>query len=489
MPRRLSALPAILLIAAVLAPSAQALPARDIAGVALHPWAMTDAADVERTFADLDGLGVRWARVDLRWNVVEPTGPAVAAGRGNWREMDQIVAAADRHGISLLPIVAFSPPWASPSGELWALPRTEAFEDFFAAALRRYPQIPAWELWNEPNYGAFAKPMPDPAGYVEFLRTAHRVRGEVGSRAKLISGGLAPGTEIDIIPWVDQMARLGGLGLIDGLGVHPYSTSAPDRLGSWMMRLQDLHARLTFFGRPDLELWLTEYGAPISPVATGWGPAGLTEEEQAQWLRLAFATATQLPFVENLTWFEYRDSCADPANAECHFGLLRRDRSPRPAYQALRDVVAESTRLQPQIALSVVPPKPAGSGLRVARGGEGIRASTRYPYLKGWLFLPGSPSSDTPMVLRVFRRGAAPKTLKLMVRNGAFRVRLGKPGERPTKVEAYYGGSPVYAPLAASARPPQGSWGNPVSQALRAPVSSHRTGKKDSSSDRSPRRR
>lgn len=219
-----------------------------------------------------------------------------------------------------------------------------------AAALSR---IQAWELWNEPNYSAFAKPFPDPAGYVEFLRTAHRVRAQVGPKAKLISGGLAPGTEIDIISWVNEMSRLGGLDLIDGLGVHPYSSGAPDSRGAWMMRLEDLHNRLAFAGHGDLKLWLTEYGSPVSTVATGWGPAALSEEQQAEWLRLAFATATQLPYVENLTWFEYRDSCFDPGSAECRFGLLRGDRSPRPAYNALREVVAETTRLQPQLTLSL----------------------------------------------------------------------------------------------------------------------------------------
>ena len=496
MPRSLPAVLAIAVIACVLAPSAQALPAREIAGVTVHPWRMQEAGEVESTFADLAALGVRWARVDLRWNRVEAGGPAVAAGGGNWAEMDRIVAAAARHEIRLLPIVGFTPSWASASGETWALPDTAPFADYFAAVLRRYPRIPAWELWNEPNYSAFAKPFPDPAGFVEFLRTAHRVRAQVGSTAKLISGGLAPGTEIDIIPWVKEMSRLGGLELIDGLGVHPYSSAAPNTRGAWMMRLEDLHNGLAFVGHGDLKLWLTEYGAPVSSVATGWGPAALTEEQQAEWLRLAFATATQLPFVENLTWFEYRDSCVDPSTAACRFGLLRGDRSPRAAYSALREVVAETTRFQPQLTLSlssrgararIVEPIPARDS-SVVRARSATRRS-QYVYLQGLLALPASPSADTPMTLRLLRRGAAPKTMSLLVRNGAFRVRLGRVDGRLRKVEAYYGGSSVYAPVAASLRPNYGSSGSPLSQALRAPVSSHRTGKKDSSRDRSPRRR
>ena len=108
------------------------------------------------------------------------------------------------------------------------------------------------------------------------------------------------------------MARLGGLELVDGLGIHPYSAVAARR----SPRLDDAARRhcttaSPFSAGPTCTLWLTEYGAPAFPAASGWGPA-LSEEAQAQRLRLAFALATRLHFVENLTWFEYRDSCADP---------------------------------------------------------------------------------------------------------------------------------------------------------------------------------
>jgi hypothetical protein len=219
----------------------------------------------ERTFADIAATGVRWARVDLRWNGVERYGPVLASGRGDWSTMDAIVQAADRHGVRLLPIVAYTPAWASPHRESWAFPWREPFEEFFAAALRRYPQIPAWEVWNEPNLPVFAKPHPDPAGFVELLRRARETRDRVGSAAKLISGGLAAGGQIDIVAWVDEMARLGALDLVDGLGVHPYSGEEPDDPRAWMMRLEALHTRLAYLGAADLPLW---YAAPLrSPLA------------------------------------------------------------------------------------------------------------------------------------------------------------------------------------------------------------------------------
>jgi polysaccharide biosynthesis protein PslG len=434
--RLLSAAVAVLSVALV--PSAHALPAREIAGVAIHPWRMETPQRVERTFADLAAAGVRWARVDLRWLLVEPKGPSLAAGRADWREMDAIVAAARRHGIQLLPIVAYVPHWANDERDWWAYPDTRPFQDFFAAALRRYPHISAWELWNEPNFGLFAKPQPDPAGFVAFLRSAHQVREQVGSGARLISGGLAPGMETDIVEWVDEMARLGGLELVDGLGVHPYSPVSPDDPRSWMMRLERLHNRLAYLGRPGLPLWLTEYGAPVSGTSNGWG-SPLTEAEQAQRLSVAFALATRLPFVENLTWFEYRDTCADPTNADCHFGLVRDDFSPRPALHALREVTSGATaRLRPRIAL-----RP-----RVSRRRRSVERVT----VRGRLHLPGSSNATGRLSLRVLRAGVRPKRRTVAVRDGEFRSHWHRHGRRAWTIEARYAGSRAYESVSARVR-------------------------------------
>ena len=352
MRRPLFAAAMLLLLAALAAPTAHAKPAAQIAGVALHPWQLQDYQVRERVFDGVAATGARWVRVDMPWAWVEPDGPTLNHGHGHWGGLDSIVNAADRHGLKLIGIVGYTPEWASDSGDLWEYPDADAFEDFFAAALRRYPQIPAWELWNEPNFERFSKPEADADRFVEFLRSARRARDSVGSKAKLISGGVAPGGDVDIRTWVDQVAMRGGLNLIDGLGVHPYSAVAPDDPRSWMMQLEALHKRLGQLGRPDLPLWLTEYGAPSVPVASGYAPA-LTEQQQADRLRTAFALAGRFDWIENLTWYEYRDSNTGSRDPEENFGLVHSDLTPKPAYTALRDVVAGATaKLRPRLTLA-----------------------------------------------------------------------------------------------------------------------------------------
>jgi hypothetical protein len=459
-----------LLLACLAAPSAHARPASEIAGVAMHPWQLTNAETRERIFAGVAATGARWVRVDMPWNRVEEHGPTLRDGHGQWSLLDAVVRSADRHGLKLIGILGYTPKWASDSGEGWAYPYARPFEDFFAAALRRYPQIPAWELWNEPNFERFSKPRPDPAGFVEFLRSARRARDSVGSTAKLISGGVAPGGQIDVFSWINEIASRGGLTLIDGFGVHPYSSAEPDDPGSWMMQLEAIHERLGQLGRPDLPLWLTEYGAPTLPVASGYGPA-LSEQGQADRLRVAFALAARFDWVHNLTWYEYRDGCGSSGDPECNFGLVRADLTPKPAYGALREVIAGSTaKLRPRLFLSTrirrarVPVARAASRRNAAkRPSSKLRKSKRRApkrravkrrtvnriVVSGKLTLPGTAWPNALMMVLVPRRGAPPKAVPVLVKEGFFWTRIEGPALRPGTVEVRYGGSEAYQALTA----------------------------------------
>jgi hypothetical protein len=458
----------LLLLAALAAPAAQAKPASQIAGVALHPWQLQEYQTRERVFAGVAATGARWVRVDMPWAWVEPNGPTLNHGHGHWGGLDSIVNSADRHGLKLIGIVAYTPEWASESGDLWAYPDAGAFEQFFRAALRRYPQIPAWELWNEPNFERFSKPEADPARFVEFLRSARRARDSVGSKAKLISGGVAPGGDIDIVSWVNEVAMRGGLNLIDGLGVHPYSPAAPDDPRSWMMQLEALHDRLGELGRPDLPLWLTEYGAPSTPVASGYGPV-LTEQQQADRLRTAFALATRFDWIENLTWYEYRDSETGSHDPEGNFGLVHSDLSPKPAYTALREVVAGATaKLRPRLSLfsrfsqaRVRVPRVARASARPKHRSRKHRRVKRKAVKRklvnrvavtGRLVLPGTAWPDAPITVLLPRHGAPPKAVTVIVKEGYFWARFEGPALTSGMVEVRYGGSTAYLPVVARAQ-------------------------------------
>ena len=423
------------LLAAPVALPAHAAPGngprvRELAGAAVHPWrleihrppqatqpnrygepttlpgplplpqlpvasASQDAG--ERTFAELHALGIRHARVDLLWCQVEPKSDAAP----DWSVMDSVVASAEHYGIDLTPVVLCVPGWANGNQHYFTYPTDAAdFERFFARALERYPQIASWEIWNEPNHPYFARPEPKVEPFVAMLRAANRARASVGSRAKLISGGLAVsnGATTGLFRFFERMADAGALDLIDGLGVHPYSTRMPDQIRSTFMRLPALHRRLAQRGKPDMPLWLTEYGVPDSTRPSGYGAAG-DEADQAEALRKAYAIAARWPWVERLTWYEARDTCDHAADPECRLGLLR------PGFARKRSSTALSALLAggpfPRLGSSTV----AHVRRRVTPSEAPPRGGARGAayYVSGTVFAPGDELSGRRVVVRVTR--------------------------------------------------------------------------------------
>ena len=66
---------------------------------------------------------------------------------------------------------------------------------------------------------------------------------------------------------------------------------------------------------------------------------GVTETEQAALLARSYGVAMALG-VERYCWYEFRSPENDPYYSEDHFGLVRRDFSPKPAYEAYRAFVS-----------------------------------------------------------------------------------------------------------------------------------------------------
>jgi polysaccharide biosynthesis protein PslG len=357
------------LIAACAAP-AGAIPVRpqDIAGVASHPWRLgpdttplpfwplRDPRKREAIFSSVEGMGVHTMRVDLRWYMVEPW----IKGVRDWTEFDAIHQSAQAHHVTLLPVVAMPPAWANGGGGAWTYPKNpKDFEDFMTAAMERYPDIPAWEIWNEPNLLGFSQPEVDPAKFVAMLKAAHEAKLRSGANTAVISGGLlAP--LVGSNSFFEAMVRLHAFDYVDGFGIHPYSPQAPLTSGSSFLKLPWFHDRLVDIGKPNMGIWITEYGASTSAVATEYGPP-MGGSEQAERLRDGFALATRWPWVKNLTWYEFQDLCTDPLDVMCNFGLVHEDMSPKPSSAAMKDVVhGDVPKLRSRISLDREP-VPAGT--------------------------------------------------------------------------------------------------------------------------------
>jgi hypothetical protein len=315
-----------------------------------------------------------------------------------------------------VPSIAFTPHWASDSHEVWAPPRDPAdYGDFVAAVLERYPDIDAWEIWNEPNLAYFWRTGPDVGRFVALLRAADEARKRVGSSAKLISGGLSATGE-DPFRWFDEMARLGAFAHVDGFGLHPYSkTYPPDHPKAFFLKVPEFRRRLVRLGRPDVGLWLTEYGTPNASAATQYGPP-ITADAQAENLGRAYTLAAMWPWVENLSWYELQEGCDDGRDADCRFGLFDRAFAPKPAFARLRATLAgQRTLLRSDLNLR-------------AAAGSAVRA-------RGTLTRAGVDAVGGTVTVTA-HRGRRTRSVNARVKDGAYVARLGRLGPGRWRVVA-----------------------------------------------------
>lgn len=419
------------------------------AGVAVHPWRfeaserppfwpLRDPAARDRAFAALAEAGVQRARVDLRWNVIEGT----FKGLRDWSEFDAIHRSALVHGIELLPTIGFTPRWASTDQrhDVWSPPANpDDYGDFVAAALERYPDIRAWEIWNEPNLAFFWRPRPDVGGFVALLRAADEARTRVGSQAKLVSGGLSSTGE-DPFRWFDEMARLGAFAHVDGFGLHPYGrTRSPDHRKAFFLQVPEFRRRLVKLGRSDIGIWLTEYGTPNTAAASEYGPP-ISAEQQADNLGRAYTLVSMWPWVQDLSWYELQEGCADAHDPDCRFGLFDRDFGPKPAFVKLRAVLdGELTRLRSELTL------------RAARSKGRVVA-------RGTLVKAGDESPAGTVTLRA-RRGSRTVSVPARARRGSYSASLGRLGPGSWRISAGYPGARLHLPAKArtvTVRVPQG---------------------------------
>jgi hypothetical protein len=305
--------------------------------------------ELAATLNDVADMGAKWVRVGLLWTSIQPD----SAKTYKWERFDRITNAARERGLTLLPVIIYTPPWARPTGcfsDTCAPAHADQFATFAGAAASRYSGITTWEIWNEPNTQAAWQPRPDAFAYANLLKlTAASIR-KSNPAARILIGGLSITGGMTPQDFLTVLVHSGATEGVDGVGLHPYTfPNLASERGPWVSPreaansgLQSLRSIFTNAGIPELPIWITEYGAP-----TGGGAGSsdhVTETRQAEIAADAVKTAAADDGIAALIWHTYQDSGEDPSDLESYYGLRRADGSKKPAYDAFRQAIADSPR-------------------------------------------------------------------------------------------------------------------------------------------------
>lgn len=326
--------------AAVVLTSAAAAQARPLVG--FNDASYAHGAPVEQIL-DLHAYhGADVQRLNVPWRFVERE-----PGRYDWSLTDRSHDDGLARGIRTIALVTSAPPWAAPASsdprcrgadttqcqQPPARAHLPAFQRFLRTLVRRYPGLVAVEIYNEPNLATYNwQPSADPEYYTEVLRAAHDAVKAERRALPVISGGVTalprnpPPGSMDHQDFLRRMYAAGAKDAMDGIGIHPYPGGREPSAA--MALVQQVRALRNAAGDRSKPLWVTE---------TGYTTAGenrVTPQRQAEALPQLVRLLAAEGDVEALVVHTLRD-WTHPGY-EDGFGILGKDRRPKPAAEPLR---------------------------------------------------------------------------------------------------------------------------------------------------------
>jgi hypothetical protein len=307
----------------------------------------SDYTDPDRA-AVLDRLrrmGARWVRLDLAWAMLQPSGPGAYDMRWGVPFADRVIEMAHRRGLKVLVMFWLTPGWANGyAGERRGPTDPQTYANAIRWASRRWArQVRAWEIWNEPNSGAFWT-SEDPVAYTRLLCPAYRAVKQGNPRARVVFGGV----QHNDVDWIRRAYDAGARGCFDRMATHPYvgpsdaHPSVASRGEMWEFPHVAAVRRLMLNRRDRKPIWVTEFGWSTHRD-TGREPPwerGVTPATQARFSVAALRIlARDHRYVRKAFFYNERDKATSNPHQN-GFGLLHRDLAPKPAYLALRDYLS-----------------------------------------------------------------------------------------------------------------------------------------------------
>ncbi|MGH2984980.1 MAG: hypothetical protein ACRDK5_12155, partial [Solirubrobacterales bacterium] len=303
-------------------------------------------------------------RFHVMWSYVEGV-----RGTYDWSMSDAQYAAMQKYTKKPIMLLHRAPVWARdpaatcPSGgtERCIYPPLPQFdgdwEAFVKAAVARYPNVSAIEIWNEPNLATFWAPAADPDRYAAILIAAHEAAIAADSSAPVLTGGLYPATtnggNVSAREFLDQVYATAGAGAFEGIGSHPYAHQASYVERMWT-RLDALRAVRDQYGDGATPLWITEAG--ISTEAA----AGVPLDQQGDLLAELYRSIEGHD-IRSFVIHRLYDIGSDYWD---QYGVLYQDLMPKPAYCELGAAIGTACPLPPTTPTeppptTTTPPSPA----------------------------------------------------------------------------------------------------------------------------------
>ncbi|WP_339532898.1 beta-xylosidase [Pseudomonas mucidolens] len=323
---------------------------RDFLGVNAHFLWFTPE-QYRKQINQYQKLGLDWVRVDLHWDRLEPKQHDYQLS--TFDELDRTLTAEKIRSVFYLvgsaPFITTAPKGAAFQDQYG--PRdAKVYAERLAMLARRYPNIDAWQVWNEQNLPNNWRPEVNAKEYGALLLASHQALNMAAPGKLQVMGGMAYYSQMPPRGKTLMFEALGALG-VQKLGMvaayHPYSmTPETDEPGKneVLLRGDQLNAILHNAGIK--HVWATEWG--WSSYA---GPKEMQEligeDGQADYTLRRLALMASQDY-QKIFLFALSDLDARASARDQHYGLLDLNGKAKPVYTALaRFLQITGPRLKP----------------------------------------------------------------------------------------------------------------------------------------------
>jgi hypothetical protein len=306
-------------------------------------------------------LGTHWTRMFVSWRALEPRrgtiDPELLAG---WES----VLRQQPAGTHTILDVFGSPQWETGSSDERAPPANpQDYADALATLASRFGGlVSAYEIWNEEDDAGWWSGGADPGAYAALLRATYPAIKAANHNATVVLGGLT-GNDY---PFLEKVYTGGGRGYFDAVGVHtdtacnvlsPYEflRGADNRLiPDSFLAYREVRQTMLANG-DDKPIWMTELSWRTTSAVCSEGawagqkPEGVSEDQQALFLREAYHCLAQDNYLQVALWYPLQDG--GPVRS----GLLRSDGSQKPSFAAMRSYVQSGDKLSEPCGVTTGP--------------------------------------------------------------------------------------------------------------------------------------
>lgn len=285
----------------------------------------------------LKTAGISYVRFWLQWNFIQPKLRGFSSTSYEWFRMDSFIRALKDEGLELIPVIGCGyqrmlPEGVDPDENPTAY--VKAVHESAREIVHRYKGfVKIWQIENEPNWwfahyaAGWRKGVVWIDSKAQFRRTLLKslldaVRAEDGSASIMVN--------LEVDRALKDLSFYAEFCDILGLDYYPnYSHAKPVEASSLIPKAKKA------FQETGKRLMVCETGYPSGPRMMGY-----SEELQALYVEKALEAVVGLSFIEAVSIWRLSDSeWRSFPEQENHFGLLRANGAPKPAWKTYVDHV------------------------------------------------------------------------------------------------------------------------------------------------------